>query len=248
MREINNFENGLNIELLKRINNTKKAEKIQEKYRKIIETSNLNAKDLPSWDSINYIAAIDISYFNREKVEYGVACAVLWDLKLNKIAQHAVLHDIIDFPYIPGFLGFREVPLMVKTMQKITIKPDVIICDGHGIIHPRRFGEATHIGYALNIPSIGIAKNPFVGKSNWKCLKRRKGEKISITHNEDDLGYSVCLADNQKPVFISIGYKIEIDLAIKIALYLTKEHKQPEPLYLADKISRENIKSILKGF
>lgn len=248
MREINNFENGLNIELLKRINNTKKAEKIQEKYRKIIETSNLNAKDLPSWDSINYIAAIDISYFNREKVEYGVACAVLWDLKLNKIAQHAVLHDIIDFPYIPGFLGFREVPLMVKTMQKITIKPDVIICDGHGIIHPRRFGEATHIGYALNIPSIGIAKNPFVGKSNWKSLKRRKGEKISITHNEDDLGYSVCLADNQKPVFISIGYKIEIDLAIKIALYLTKEHKQPEPLYLADKISRENIKSILKGF
>lgn len=247
MREINNFENSLNLELLKQVNNTKEAEKIQEKYGKIIETSNLNAKDLPSWESINYIAAIDISYFNREKVEFGVACAVLWDFKLNKIAQQAVFHDMINFPYLPGLLGFREVPLMVKTLQKITIKPDLIICDGHGIIHPRRFGEATHIGNALNTPSIGIAKNPLVGKSNWKSLKRRKGEKTPILEDEDVLGYAICLANNKKPVFISIGYKIEIELAIKVALYLSKEHKQPEPLYLADKISRENIKSILKG-
>ena len=234
----------LNSELLKHVSNTKEAENIQEKYRQIIETSNLNTKDLPIWDSINCIAAIDISYFNKEKVEYGVACAVLWDLKLNKIAQYEVLHDIIDFPYIPGFLGFREVPLMVKTMQKIKIKPDIIICDGHGIIHPRRFGEATHIGYALNIPSIGIAKNPFIGKSDWKSLKRVKGEKIPILDDGDLLGYATCLADNLKPVFISIGYRIDIELALKIALYLSKEHKQPEPLYLADRISRDYIKSM----
>ncbi|MHA1498336.1 MAG: endonuclease V [Promethearchaeota archaeon] len=202
---------NLNLELLKLVNSTREAENIQEKYSQVIKNSNLNSKDLFLWDSINYVVAIDISYFNRDNTEYGVACAVLWDFKLNEIAQHALLHDIMDFPYTPGLLGFREVPLMVKTMQKIKIKPDIIICDGHGIIHPRRFGEATHIGYALNIPSIGIAKNPFIGKS---------------------------------PVFISIGYRIEIELAIKIALYLSKEHKQPEPLYLADRISRDYIKSL----
>ncbi|MHA1104176.1 MAG: endonuclease V [Promethearchaeota archaeon] len=235
---------NLNLELLKLVNSTREAENIQEKYSQVIKNSNLNSKDLFLWDSINYVVAIDISYFNRDNTEYGVACAVLWDFKLNEIAQHALLHDIMDFPYTPGLLGFREVPLMVKTMQKIKIKPDIIICDGHGIIHPRRFGEATHIGYALNIPSIGIAKNPFIGKSDWKSLKRAKGEKTPILENMDVLGYATCLTDNQKPVFISIGYRIEIELAIKIALYLSKEHKQPEPLYLADRISRDYIKSL----
>ncbi|MHA1669801.1 MAG: endonuclease V [Promethearchaeota archaeon] len=235
-------EYDLNLELIKTVNNIREAKNIQKKYSKIIETSNLATKDLPTWDLINYIVAIDISYFNRENVEYGVACAVLWDFKLNKIAQHAIQYDIVNFSYIPGFLGFREIPLMVKALQKIKIKPDIIICDAHGIIHPRKFGEATHIGYALNTPSIGIAKNPFVGKCNWKSLKRLKGEKVPIIDNQNFLGYAICLADNQKPVFISIGYRIEIELAIKIALHLIKDHKQPEPLYLADKISRENKK------
>ncbi len=237
-------KNSLNIELLKQVRNTKEAKKIQDKYSKIIKSFKLNSKDLPSWDSINYITAIDISYFYRENVEHGVACAVLWDFKLNKIAQYSLLHGKMEIPYSPGYLGFREVPLMIKTMQKIKIKPDIIVCDGHGINHPRRFGEATHIGYALNIPSIGIAKNPFIGKSNWKSLKKRKGEKAPILDDGNLLGYAICLADNQKPVFISIGYRIEIELALKIALYLSKEHKQPDPLYLADRISRDYIISL----
>jgi len=244
MRDMNYFEKTLNIELLKQVKNTKEAKKIQKKYSKIIETLNLNTKDLPTWDSINYFIAVDISYFYRDKVEYGVACAVLWDFKLNEIAEHVLLQDKMDTPYSPGYLGFREVPLMVKTMQKIKVKPDIIICDGHGIIHPRRFGEATHIGYVLNIPSIGIAKNPFIGKSNWKTLRRIKGEKIPILDEGYLLGYAICLTDNQKPVFISIGYRIEIELALKIALYLSIKHKQPEPLYLADRISRDYIKSL----
>ena len=234
----------LNVKLLQHPNNTREAENIQKKYNQLIESSNLNSKDIPLWDSINYITALDISFFKKENVEYGVACAVLWDFKSNKKVQHVFMHDIMDFPYTPGLLGFREVPLMVKAMQKIKIKPDIIICDGHGIIHPRRFGEATHIGYALNIPSIGIAKKPFIGKSDWKSLKRTKGEKTPILDGKVLLGYATCLSDNRKPVFISIGYRIDITLALKIALYLSKEHRQPEPLYLADRISRDYIKSL----
>ena len=112
------------------------------------------------------------------------------------------------------------------------------MCDGHGFIHPRRFGEATHLGFALNLPTIGIAKNPFVGVSNWKNLEKKKGKTDPIYENKDLLGYAICLTDNLKPVFISIGYEIDINLCIKIALYLTKNHRQPEPLYLADRLSR----------
>lgn len=231
-------------ELLKIPNNIDEGKILQEKYRQLIESSNLNTKNLPKLKTISYIIALDISFFKKEHVEYGVSCAVLWNFKSNKMLQYALTCDIINFPYIPGLLGFREVPLMVKTIQKINIKPDIIICDGHGIIHPRRFGEATHIGYALNTPSIGIAKTPFIGESNWKSLIRAKGKKTPIVEKGDLLGYAICLGDNLKPVFISVGYKIDIELALRIALYLSKGHKQPDPLYLADRLSRDYIKSI----
>ncbi len=235
----------INSELIKRGYDKVEAEKIQKKYSKNIELNNLQKHDFIDWDSIETIAAIDISYFHKDQLEYGIACAILWDFKKNQLKKFEIEYEIIDFPYLPGFLGFREVPLMVKALQKMSIKPDIIICDGHGIIHPYRFGEATHIGYALNIPSIGIAKKPFIGKSNPKYLSRRKGEKAPILEGNDILGYLICLANNQKPVYISIGYNIEIELAIEVALYLSKDHKQPEPLYLADKISRESKKNIL---
>ena len=154
--------------------------------------------------------------------------------------------DQVKFPYIPGYLGFREVPLMVKSLQKLTLEPDIIMCDGHGIIHPRRFGEATHLGFSLNIPTFGVAKNPFVGDSNWQTIERKKGKRVPILENNELLGYAICLNDDLKPVFVSIGYKIDIDLSVKMALFLTKNHRQPEPLYLADKLSRkERLEEIL---
>jgi deoxyribonuclease V len=226
------------IELIKQVKDLSEAEKIQIKYSHLFKTKELEKLTIKSWSFIEYITAVDISYYLKDDVEYGIACAVQWDFKNNKMKQAEFFKDQITFPYVPGYLGFREVPLIVKCLKKLTIKPHMIICDGHGIIHPRRFGEATHLGFALNIPTFGVAKNPFVGVSDLKTLKRSKGEKILVMDGSEALGYAICLEDSKKPVFISPGFKIHIDLAIKVALYLTNNNRQPEPLFLADRLSR----------
>jgi len=241
-------------ELLRDDYSFEQAESIQLKYQKIIEkeVEKINILDIKK---INCLVGVDVSYYKKDNYEFGVACAVLWNLDKNKIENYYITKDNINFPYKSGFLGFRECKILSKTISKLPNWPDLIICDGHGRIHPRRFGEAVHLGLALNIASIGIAKNPFIGYSNWKEIDKIKGNKSPVWLNNPNirpkntfnelLGYAVCLHDGLKPVFISEGYKINLDIALRICLKAAKGHRQPEPLYLADFYSREEIKKHL---
>ncbi len=126
------------------------------------------------------------------------------------------------------------------------------MCDGHGKIHPRNFGEAVQLGFALDIPSIGIAKRFFVGYLDQKEIKRIKGHKTQIWANDPNnlsknrpneiLGYKICLSNGSRPVYISAGYKIALALALQVSLISTKDHRQPEPVYMADLLSRNEVK------
>ncbi len=220
--------------------------KYQEKIEKQKEKNSFSGIK-----TINTVAGVDVSYYKKEKYEYGIACAVLWDLDKDKIENYYISRDRINFPYKAGFLGFRECKILSKVLLKLPKRPDLLMCDGHGKIHPRRFGEAVHLGLALNIPSMGIAKNPFIGYSEWKKLENNKGNKspvwaknpkeINQNSLNEILGYAICLSDDLKPVFISEGNKISIEDALKICLETTKKHRQPEPLFLADSISRKEL-------
>jgi deoxyribonuclease V len=217
------------------------AERLQEKYHHIIKDQEVKISKSLDVERIRWIVGVDVSYYQEKLKEYGVAASVLWDLRSSKIITHTLAKDIITFPYKPGFLGFRECKVMLEAIEKLPETPDLIMCDGHGIIHPRRFGEAVQLGLILNTPTFGIAKNPFIGSSEWKVLKRIRGNKTPILENKEVLGYAVCLNDGLKPVFISIGYKISLNVAVEIALKTSLDHRQPEPLYLADQLSRSEI-------
>jgi len=238
-------------ELLRDDYSFEQAESLQIKYNKFIKRDVYKEQVVSDIKEIKTIAGVDVSYYNREGNEFGIACAVLWNLKQEKIETQSFSKEIIKFPYKPGFLGFRECKLLAKAILELPKKPNIIMCDGHGKIHPRRFGEAVHLGLALNIPTIGIAKTPFIGYSDWNTIKRVKGNKTPIwakdpllnsESSNELLGYAVCLNHNLKPVFISEGYKISIDFAIKISLITSKNHRQPEPLYLADYLSKKKIR------
>jgi deoxyribonuclease V len=229
------------------------AELIQNKYQHLIKSSRVNENIIDD-KSIKIIAGADISYYMENDIEYGVACAVNWSVENESIEESSFKNDIIKFPYRPGFLGFRECRLLAKVISKLQKRPDLVMCDGHGKIHPKRFGEAVHLGFALNLPTVGVAKNFFIGYSKWNEINRLKGNKkpvwaeklenkIDMISNEL-LGYAVCLKNNTKPVFISEGYKINLDTAVTICLATTKNHRQPEPLYLADHLSREKVTEI----
>lgn len=239
-------------ELLRDDYTFEQAESLQIKYHNLISQlpENNCVKDIKS---IKNIVGVDVSYYKEENYDYGVACAVVWNLKQGRKVDHYIAKDRIKFPYKPGFLGFRECKILAKVISKLPDQPDLIMCDGHGRIHPRRFGEASQFGFALNIPSIGIGKNPFIGYSNWQEIKRFKGNKLPVLEKNPKitksqlnelLGYAVCLNNGSKPVFVSQGYKITLDLALKVCLTTSKEHRQPEPLFLADFLSRREIDEV----
>jgi len=241
---------NLNHELLNPNLSIEEAKQLQEKYRSkmhILQSDYI----ISSFKDINNIAGVDISYFKLNNEEFGVSCVVLWNLIKQKVEDFKFYKDKINFPYQAGFLGFRECKLISLAINELPRLPDLIMCDGHGIIHPRRFGEAVQLGLALNIPSIGVAKNPYVGYFEWSSLKRKKGNKVKITTSElknskpEVLGYAICLKDDVKPVFISVGYRTTLKLAIEVGLVSTLNHRQPEPLYLAHFLSKEKVKEFL---
>jgi len=230
------------------------AEAIQLKYQNLMSQLREN-KYIKNLHNIKTIIGVDISYYKKEKIEYGLACAVVWNLNKRKVKSYNFSNEVIKFPYKSGFLGFRECKLLAKVILTLPKRPDLIMCDGHGKIHPRRFGEAVHLGFALNISTIGVAKKPYIGHCNSQEVQLVKGNKspiwakdpeTSIENSSNELlGYAVCLNKGLKPVFISNGYNMTLDIALKICLESSKEHRQPEPLYLADKLSREEVSNLI---
>ncbi len=234
-------------ELLQDHYTIEEAEALQIKWVKKLEKEEYKSIKI---ENINSIVGVDISFPKIDDPKWGLACAVLWDYQINKMITHETIKGDLNFPYIPGFLGFRESKLIAQAILKLPELPDVIICDGHGRIHPRRFGEAVHLGLVLDIPSFGVAKKPFIGNSDWSSIPRKRGEKTPVwinkvendPHSEREiLGTAICLADNCKPIFISTGYRISLEIALKLALDTSKSHRQPEPLLYADILSREEL-------
>ena len=239
-------------ELLRRNISLEEAVKIQKKYSRLLKESEQRIPKIASIKQITLIAGVDISYYKERKKEWGTSCAVLWSLEEKKMISYKISKGILKFPYKAGFLGFRECNLIAQAVEKLDPLPDIIMCDGHGVIHPKRFGEAVQLGYALDIPTIGVAKSSFIGFTDLKNFERMKGNNVPIWAldpqlstgmSQELLGNAVCLNDGMKPVFISAGYKTTLKVSIETALKTTINHRQPEPLYLSDKLSKQIIKN-----
>jgi len=239
-------------ELLRTNISLEEAVKIQKKYSRLQKELDQKITKITDIELIKWIAGVDISLYKERDEEWGTSCAVLWSLDEKKMKSYKISKDILKFPYKAGFLGFRECNLIAQALEKLDPLPDIIMCDGHGVIHPKRFGEAVQLGFALDVPTIGVAKSPFIGFVDLKNFKRKKGNKVPIWAldpqlstgiSQELLGNAICLNDGMKPVFISAGYKTTLNTAIEIVLKTTISHRQPEPLYLADKISKQYLKN-----
>ncbi|TFF97810.1 MAG: endonuclease V [Promethearchaeota archaeon] len=241
-------------ELLNDSYSIKEAVSLQKKYRSEIQKERISKLNIQDLNTIKKVVGLDIAYFNKQKEEIGIACAVLWDIREEKIIEKEFFQAKINFPYIAGFLGFRECKLLANALLKLRNDYDIAMCDGHGNVHPRRFGEAVQLGVALDIPTIGIAKSPYIGYSDWELMERKKGIKVPIWKynpnkeeqlpSQEILGYAICLRDGSKPVFVSEGYNVDISLALEIALKTSNtQHRLPEPLFLADFYSKQKLRN-----
>jgi len=176
-------------------------------------------------EDVRRIAGADIS-FNRREPRLYAALVILSFPDLQVVATHTHIADV-TFPYIPGLLSFREVPALWPLLETAADQFDVLICDGQGIAHPRRFGLASHIGVLLNKPSIGCAKSRLVGQ-----YREPDGEKGSFSYLYDDdevIGAVVRTRRGVKPVFVSPGHLMDVDTAVRMVLMATRKYRLPEP-------------------
>ncbi|MFH1282317.1 MAG: endonuclease V [bacterium] len=194
---------------------------------------------------IKRIGACDIAYSKNGKKVYAVCLIYTFpDLKLleRKILKKEVKKM---FPYVPGYLSFREAPILLELLKKISKIPDVLIMDGHGIAHPRGVGLASHIGLFLDIPTIGCAKSLLYGHTQ----EPPPGVKGAYTFIKDDggslIGMTLRTREYKNPVYVSVGNKLNLDMATDIIMKLLGKYRIPEPIRQADletkriKISRK---------
>ncbi len=201
---------------------TEKALKIQETLSKFIFKKG-------EFKKLEIIAGVDAAYFK----ELGIGAAVAIDYLTLKPLEKAFSILKVKVPYIPGFLAFRELPVMLKALKNFSLNPDVIIVNGHGLAHPRKFGLACHLGFALNKPTIGVAKSRLYGI-----------EKENFLINEELIGY--VLKFKKRKIYVSVGNKISLEEAVEIVKHCSPKGF-PEPLKLAhEEASKKKQELMLK--
>lgn len=225
------------------------ARRLQDKWRaRLHREETLRASPrYEANDEIRTVGGVDVSYPPVPDPTWGVASCVVWDCQAREVVETGTARGPVRFPYVPGFLGFRECPLMARAILRLQHIPDVVACDGHGRIHPRRFGEACQLGVVLDLPTFGVAKSPFVGTSAWTDLSRVKGATTPVCDGREVLGLAVVGRDESRPVFVSVGSRITLDCALAVTLTTTRTHRQPDPLFLADQASRRAVAAHAPG-
>jgi deoxyribonuclease V len=181
--------------------------------------------------NIRYVAGADVSTARFAPTVYAGVVVLEYDT-LRVVERQGVVSRT-DFPYIPGLLSFREAPALLQAFARLHIAPDVIVFDGQGLAHPRRFGIACHMGLLLDIPAIGCAKSRLSG--SYREPSPHRGAHAPL-HDADGtlLGAVLRTKDHTKPVFVSVGHKIELEQAIDILLHCHRGYRIPEPTRLAD--------------
>ena len=185
-----------------------------------------------------FIAGVDIS------TERGQAMATAAVVVLNypelKLVETRIIEDKLGFPYIPGLLSFRESPLILTACEQLTITPDLILADGQGLAHPRRFGIASHLGLLLDTPAIGCAKSLLCG--THRTPEAETGSYADIIDKGEIIGVALRTRPGTSPVYVSIGHKVDLAMAIRWVLNCCRGYRIPEPLRLAHLAAGGNLK------
>jgi deoxyribonuclease V len=178
---------------------------------------------------LRFVLGVDISAPDSRGI--ARAAAVILSYPELQVAEVKTAEDKLNFPYIPGLLSFREAPLVLDACRKLSINPDLIVADGQGIAHPRRFGIASHLGLLLDMPSIGCAKSRLCGTHS--PVTAEIGDYAEIMDNGEIIGVALRSKAGTNPIYISIGHRIDLPTAIHWVMECCRGYRLPEPSRLA---------------
>lgn len=193
---------------------------------------NINLKN--GFRKIETVCGVDCSYDLQTNISRAVLC--LFSYPKLELLESSMAHLPTDFPYVPGLLSFREIPVILEAFRVLSTTPDLLMVDGMGIAHPRRMGIAAHLGLYLDLPSIGVGKSLLCGK--YEMPGTKKGYKSDLIHKGEKIGTVLRSKDNTNPLFISPGHKIDHETSVKFVMDCLIKYRLPEPTHVADKFSK----------
>lgn len=193
-------------------------------------------REQPLAKTVETIAGVDVS------IRGDLAQAAISVLRLAnlQVIDEAIYRAKVPFPYISGLLSFREVPVILPALEKLSICPDVLMTDSQGRAHPRRMGLACHLGVLLDWPTFGVAKTRLTG--HFTNLGGAKGERANLVHKGEVVGVALRTRANIKPVYVSVGHRITLEEAIRLTMACSPRYKIPEPTRQAHNLSRDEHK------
>jgi len=202
------------------------AEAVQDRLRGRVE--------LTGPGTFALVAGLDVHYHGAG--DELTAAVVVLDAATLDVVEQVTVPGKAAFPYVPGLFAFRELPALVEALERLTVTPDLLVCDGYGIAHPRGFGLACHLGVLTGLPALGVGKTPFVGTHEPPGPER--GSWTPIVHEGATVGRALRTRPGVKPVYVSQGHRITLDTATAQVLRLSPRYRLPEPIRHADHLAR----------
>ncbi|MCX7789817.1 MAG: deoxyribonuclease V [Chloroflexaceae bacterium] len=183
------------------------------------------------------VAGVDVGF--EEGGAVARAAVVVLDFDSLVPVAHALARRPVTFPYVPGLLSFREAPAILEALAHLPAPPDLLICDGQGIAHPRRFGIACHLGLLSGLPAIGCAKSLLVGFH--APVPDARGARAPLLHQREQVGWVLRTRPGVKPVYISPGHRVSLASSADLALRLVTRYRLPEPIRYAHNLASHGV-------
>jgi deoxyribonuclease V len=191
-------------------------------------------------NQVNLVAGVDVAY--AKESDKLVAAIVILNAATLEVIETTTAEDTAQFPYIPGLFSFRELPPLIKAFANLKNTPDLVVCDGQGYAHPRRFGLACHLGIIFDVPTIGCGKTRLLGEHQEPDAER--GAVAPLIDNGEVIGNVLRTQTDINPIYVSIGHRISLTTACDWLLRLSPKYRLPETTRQADQLVNTTIKKL----
>lgn len=191
--------------------------------------------------AVRFIAGSDAAFDRPSGRAAGAVVVLAWPSL--EVVERVTVETPVTFPYVPGLLSFREAPVLIPAFERLRHAPDLLMVDGHGYAHPRRFGFACHLGLLLDVPAIGVAKSRLIGEAG--TLAGPRGSRADLVDAGEVAGALLRTREGVRPVYVSAGHRISLAAAERWALACATTYRVPEPTRLADRLAAEAKRTML---
>jgi deoxyribonuclease V len=181
---------------------------------------------------LRFVVGIDCAFSKDGQWCYAVA--VVWDVDCRRVVEAKGAKAVCRFPYVPGYLSFRELPAVLAALRRVQHRVDAVMCDGQGIAHPRRLGLASHLGVIIDLPTVGCAKSRLIG--THQNVRPARGAWVGLFDGKEKIGAVVRSRDGVRPLYVSVGHRMDLESAVALVLRCSGGYRLPEPTRLADRL------------